>query len=52
VEIRRGELVMLTQDVAQAFDRENNLYTFYAERNYLVTWDTALQAAVLIDRGT
>lgn len=51
VEIRRGVLDVLPGSLAEALDRETNELTYYAERNYLVTWDTQLQAAVLVDRS-
>jgi hypothetical protein len=35
----------------EALDRSNNNLTYRAERTYLITWDTALQAGVLIDRA-
>lgn len=38
-------------DLQSALDRETNTATFRAERNYVAYWDTALQAAVLIDRS-
>lgn len=34
---------------AEALDRGNNDYVIYVEREYLVAWDGAVQAAVLID---
>ena len=50
VQVRRSnDITMIPGDIAQATDRSINEVTFYAERDYLVTWDTALQAAVLID---
>lgn len=36
-------------NIKEVLDRKQNLVTFRAERYVLVTWDTALQAAVLID---
>ena len=51
VEIRRGEIEVIPGTLAEALDRETNEVTYYAERNYLVTWDTQLQAAVLVDRS-
>lgn len=38
-------------DLQSALDRETNLATFRAEREYVAYWDTALQAAVLADRS-
>jgi len=51
VEVRRSEIYLLPGTLAEALDRENNVVTFRAERNYLVDWDTQLQAAVLVDRS-
>jgi hypothetical protein len=39
----------LTLDIKDVLDRSDNDVTFRAERYALVEWDTALQAAVLID---
>jgi hypothetical protein len=36
----------------QSIDRAENVVTFYAERYVLAVWDTALQAAVLVDWAT
>lgn len=52
LQIRRSPVTILPGNVREALDRENNTITFRAERDYLVTWDTALQAAVLIDWTT
>lgn len=38
-------------DLASALDRETNIATFRAEREYVVYWDTALQAGALADRS-
>lgn len=50
VDIRRSEVIPVPGTLAEALDRENNILTFRAERDYLVTWDAELQAAVLVDR--
>lgn len=47
VEVRHAEVNVL--DIRDVLDRSNNDVTFRAERAVLATWDTALQAAVLID---
>jgi hypothetical protein len=47
VEVRHAEVDVL--DIRDVLDRETNDVTFRAERAVLATWDTALQAAVLID---
>jgi hypothetical protein len=38
-------------DLRSALNRTTNVATFRAEREYVAYWDTALQAAVLIDRS-
>ena len=52
VQIRRTEAFVLPETIREALDRENNDVTFYAERHYLVDWDTAVQAGVLVDWST
>lgn len=47
VEVRISPLQVT--DLAESLDRSDNTITFRAERWVLVTWDTALQAAVLVD---
>lgn len=50
VQVRRSpDIYGIPDSIAEATDRELNEVTFYAERDYLVTWDTTLQAGVLID---
>lgn len=49
VEVRLSEPMLIPEDINGALDTSNNDVTFRAERFALVTWDTALQAAVLID---
>lgn len=50
VQIRRGgDIEIIADNIAQSMDRASNEVTFRAERDYLVTWDVALQAAVLVD---
>lgn len=49
MKILRGGIVGIPDTPAEALDRANNVYTFRAERDYVVLWDTALQAAILID---
>lgn len=46
---RTADIEMIAETIAQSMDRSDNVVTFRAERPYLVTWDTALQAGVLID---
>jgi hypothetical protein len=48
VQIRRTEIVTPHQSVVEAMDRALNDLNVYVEREYLTTWDTALNVAVLI----
>lgn len=47
IEIYLGPLVM--EDIRTSLDRSDNTVTFRAERYVLALWDTALQAAALVD---
>lgn len=47
VEVRHAEAEVMR--ISEVLDRSNNDVTYRAERYVLATWDTALQAAVLID---
>jgi hypothetical protein len=47
VEVRHSSVAML--EISDVLDRATNDVTFRAERYVLAEWDTALQAAVLID---
>ena len=47
VEVRLGTVAVM--DIKEVLDRTNNDVTFRAERYVLVTWDTQLQAAILVD---
>ncbi len=47
VEVRLSPLVIT--DIKETLDRSDNTVTFRAERYVLATWDTALQAGVLVD---
>lgn len=56
VDVRRGEVEVLPSTVAEALDRsvgatndKSNTITYRAERDYVVSWDTAVQGAVLVD---
>lgn len=49
MKIIRSSIYGIPEKPSQALDRGNNTYTFMAERNYLVIWDTVLQAAILVD---
>jgi hypothetical protein len=50
VEVHLGPLVMT--NIKETLDRSDNTVTFRAERYALALWDTALQAAVLVDWST
>lgn len=47
--LRDADIRFNPDDWSQALNRGNNTITFQAERDYVVVWDTELQAAVLID---
>lgn len=49
VEVRLSEITRVGEDINGTLDTSNNDVTFRAERFALADWDTALQAAVLID---
>lgn len=49
VEVRLSEFTMVPDDISSALDRASNDVVYRAERYVLATWDTALQAGVLID---
>lgn len=51
VEVRRSEVEIVPGSIAEAMDRQTNWVTIRAERHYLVTWDTVLQDAVLVNRA-
>jgi len=50
IDIRRSEMFVNPETVAEALDRANNEIVYRAERYYVVDWDTTVQAAVLVDR--
>lgn len=58
IDVRRTEIIMLPRRVDEALDRGTggatndrpNSITYRAERYYALDWDTAVQAAVLVDR--
>jgi hypothetical protein len=50
VEIRRSEVVPFDR-APIVVDRDQNNWTIYYERNYLVTFDPLIHAAILIDRS-
>ena len=47
VEVRLTDII--THDLVQSLDRATNTVEFVVERYALVNWDTAIQAAVLVD---
>ena len=49
VEVRLSETFLIPENINGALDTSNNDVTFRAERFVHVSWDTALQAAILID---
>lgn len=49
IQVRRSPEITILSTLEESLDRSDNTVTFRAERDYLVTWDTALQAGVLID---
>lgn len=49
IKIIRGPVFGIPDKPSQALNRGNNQYSFFAERNFVVFWDTELQAAVLVD---
>ena len=52
VQIRREPTIRIYPDqLKQALNREENIVTYRAERDALVTWDTVAQYGVLIDRS-
>ena len=50
VHVHLGPLVIT--DIKETLERETNVVTFRAERYAVAVWDTALQAAVLVDWAT
>lgn len=49
VDVRRSRPYMLPDNPREALDRSNNNVTYRAENEFVVAWDTAVQAAVLVD---
>jgi hypothetical protein len=49
IKIYRSPVLIVPGTAREALDRQQNVITFLAERDYLAVWDTELQAAVLID---
>lgn len=60
IDIRRSEIELLPGELSQALDRGPggatrgvpNTITYIVERHYLIDWDGAIHASVLIDRCT
>lgn len=51
VVVRRSQTEVIPGTLSEALDRLTNEVTERVERHYVVGWDTALQAAVLVDRS-
>lgn len=49
IQVRLSEMQLVGDDINGVLDTSNNDVTFRAEKYALAIWDTALQAAVLID---
>jgi hypothetical protein len=49
IQIRRSPNIEILSTISESTDRSDNTVEFRAERDYLVTWDTELQAGVLVD---
>ena len=49
---REPAITLYPGSYREALDRHNNNLTYRAERTYVITWDTVLQAGVLIDRAS
>lgn len=47
--VLKSEVYMTPDNVKEALDRSDNTITYRAEQNFVVGWDTVLQAAVRID---
>jgi hypothetical protein len=51
VDIYRDEIQVIPGTAREAMDLMQNFITIRAERNYVVTWDTVLTNAVLVNRA-
>ena len=47
--VRRSPDIQIISTLKESTDRSDNTVTFRAERDYLVIWDTVLQAGALVD---
>jgi len=47
--VRRSPDIQILSTLKESTDRSDNTVTFRAERDYLVIWDTVLQAGALVD---
>ena len=47
--VRRSPEITILSTLKESTDRSDNTVTFRAERDYLVIWDTVLQAGALVD---
>lgn len=60
VQVRRDEITIMPGQYSESLDREINELTFYAERDYLLTWvgrqdpgdEEHIQAGILVDRSS
>lgn len=50
IEVRRSPVFVVPDTPAEATDRSANTVTYRAERQYVISWDTSIHAAVLADR--
>ena len=52
VQVRREPTIRIyPDDIAQALNRHENIVTYRAERDAIISWDTVAQYGVLIDRS-
>lgn len=51
VKVQRDVAEIVAATLRESLDRSTNEVTERVERNYVVSWDTALQAAILVDRA-
>lgn len=50
IDVYRSTTFINPPELSQALNRSANTVTYQAERNYLVSWDNSIQAAVLANR--
>ena len=49
IQVRRSPNIEILSTISESTDRSDNTVEFRAERDYLVTWDSELQAGILVD---